>query len=112
MGSKRVDNFIYFGSAPARPVIGDWRVSFQIAGQGDPINAETISVVAKQSFGVGSDAGPSLTAFETTNGELIDFVYQGVKTKEQIFSSERKSNVMYSWMLRGGGWLLMFIGMK
>lgn len=110
MGSKRVDNFIYFGSAPARPVIGDWRVSFQIAGQGDPINAETISVVAKQSFGVGSDAGPSLTAFETTNGELIDFVYQGVKTKEQIFSSERKSNVMYSWMLRGGGWLLMFIG--
>lgn len=110
MGSKRVDNYIYFGTVPSRPSIGDWRVSFQVAGQGDPINAEPISVVAKQSFGVGSDAGPSLTAFETTNGDIIDFVYQGTKTKEQIFSSERKSNAMYSWILRGAGWLLMFIG--
>jgi len=110
MGSKRVENFIYFGSAPSRPAIGDWRVSFQVAGRGDPVNAETLSVVAKQSFGVGSDSGPSLTAFETSNGEVIDFVYQGRKTKEQIFSSEKKSNAFHSWLLRGAGWLLMFIG--
>jgi len=108
MGSKRYENWIFFGSTPSRPMIGDWRVSFQVAGSGDPINAETVSVVGKQTHS--HDGTTSLDAYETSNGDLIDFVYQGAKTKEQMFSSERKSNMFYSWLMRGAGWLLMFIG--
>ena len=108
MGSKRHENWIFFGDSPTRPAIGDWRVSFLVAGLGDPVNAETVSVVGKQTHS--HDGSTSLSAFQTTNGDLIDFVYRGVQTKEQIFSSERKSNMFYSWLMRGGGWLLMFIG--
>ena len=107
MGSKRYENWIFFGATPSRPAIGDWRVSFDVAGNGDPVNAETVSVVGKQTHRIGE---PSIGAFTTTNGDLIDFVYQGGKTKEQIFSSERKSNLLFSWLMRGAGWLLMFIG--
>merc|ERR1711962_46292 len=110
MGSKKVENFIYFGfGTPSRPSIGDWRVSFSVAGVGDPVNAETVSAVAKQTSASG-DGVASLTAFETPGGDVIDFVYRGPMTKEQIFSSERKSNLVFSWMMRGAGWLLMFIG--
>ena len=112
MGSKKVENFVYFGfGTPSRPTIGDWRVSFSVAGAGDPVNAETVSVVAKQTSAAGAGGGSaSLTAFETPGGDVIDFVYRGSMTKEQIFSSERKSNLVFSWMMRGAGWLLMFIG--
>jgi len=77
--------------------VGDARVKFQVALPG------LVSVVAKQS-------GETLTAYTADAGGTIQMLATGEQTAEQMFTAAQKANTMMTWLLRGVGMLIMFIG--
>ncbi len=87
----------YRGRDANQPAIGDVRVSFTA------IPAQTISVAAAQS-------GDMLTAYRDTNGYTIVLAEPGVVSAAALFHDEKASESTLTWILRGGGFVLMLIG--
>jgi hypothetical protein len=89
----------YIGQAPNHPQIGDVRVIFQV------VMPTTISVIAQQ-------RGSSLVTFviEKTRGEIELFGY-GTLTAKEMFEHEKMMNTIFTWLLRFGGGLMMYIGL-
>ncbi len=86
------------GQAPATPQIGDVRVAYHVA------RPKTLSVVAQQS-------GGKLSPFTTSVGGTIALLEAGTQTAEAMFKhEEHRANVM-CWLIRGGGFLAIFIGL-
>jgi len=81
-----------------RPEIGDYRIRFLL------LEAAEVSIVAKQS-------GATLTAYPTKAGEELLLLRMGSFTAAAMFESAVAQNVTLTWGLRGGGWLLMLIGL-
>ncbi|MBW2455788.1 MAG: TMEM43 family protein [Deltaproteobacteria bacterium] len=82
----------------ALPEIGDYRIRFSA------LEAAEVTIVAKQS-------GSSLRAYETKAGEDLLMLKMGSHSAEQMFASAVAQNVALTWGLRGGGLLLMLIGL-
>ena len=92
-----VDGVIYLGADPANPAVGDLRVSYKLA------NPSTVTIV-------GSQSGNDFSAFQTRAGDALLFVKNGAVEAAQIFADAQRDNRILTWILRGVGLLVMFIG--
>jgi hypothetical protein len=97
--SARVDKgVIYAGADPASPQVGDVRVSFQV------VAPATVSLVGVQT-------GESFAAYQAEAGDTVLLVEEGNHTADQMFKAAQDANKVLTWILRGGGWLAMFLGL-
>jgi hypothetical protein len=97
--SARVDKgVIYAGNDPASPQLGDVKVSFQV------VAPSTVSLVAVQT-------GESFSPYQAKAGDTVLLVDEGAHTAQEMFKSAQDANKVLTWILRGGGWLAMFLGL-
>lgn len=85
------------GESPADPKIGDSRVSFK------SVKPLEVSVVSQQE-------GNSFVPYQATNGRDVELLQAGRHTAEQMFEKAKNDNVVLSWILRVGGFILMMVG--
>lgn len=89
---------LFLGKTPDEPRVGDLRVRFDWVAPGD------VSVVAAQQ-------GDSFAPLVTPSGELA--LLENARVDAQaMFATARHNNTMLTWLLRGVGLLLLFIGWK
>ncbi|XP_041130671.1 transmembrane protein 43 [Polyodon spathula] len=102
------DSF-YHTDNPRRPEVGDVRVSFYYAGlsgENSPLGpAQVVSIVARQ-------RKDQLVPFKTKSGDVLEILYEGALSAQEVFVKEHGSNQMKTWALRAGGWLMMFLGIS
>ncbi len=91
------ENILYLGEDPSRPVVGDMRVTFTYA------KATTVSVLGQQQ-------GDSLGTWRGDGHELEPRLEVGTLSAEAMFDQLQAENERNTWLLRGLGFLLMFIG--
>ncbi len=89
--------WLYLSGRADRPVNGDVRIKF------DTIPAGEASVLVRQ---VRDTFEPYLTQV----GTKIARINAGVHSKESMFAAAQAENTLQTWLLRGLGALLMFIG--
>ncbi|MDP9004679.1 MAG: TMEM43 family protein [Verrucomicrobiota bacterium] len=95
----KVDGDVYYlGADPATPAIGDEKISFTVLRPG------TVSVVAAQ-------AKQSFAPYTTTNEREIELVETGNVPAAQMFAHAQAANRTMTWILRGAGFVAMFIGL-
>jgi hypothetical protein len=92
-----VDGRIYLGWNPSSPAIGDYRVSYEVAPLG------VISVIGQQQ-------GDRFQAYQTIAGDQLLMVDVGNVPAAQMFKEAADANRMITWLVRGGGLLLLAIG--
>jgi len=91
------DGGFYMGHDPAAPAIGDERISFQVAMPG------TVTVVARQ-------VGGTFEPYQTKAGGTIELLETGDRSVGTMFGDAEHNNAILTWVLRAGGFLLMFLG--
>lgn len=84
----------------ASPEIGDVRISWTYVPDTMPI-----SLVSRQ-------VGTSFAPYIAENGYDINLLYTGTHTKQGVFQKAHNENTVITWLIRVGGWFLMFIGLK
>jgi hypothetical protein len=94
---KVADGKFYQGEDPGTPKVGDVRVSFQV------VNPTTVSLVGVQT-------GQSFTPYQTATGTTILLVEEGSLTAPQMFKKAQDANTFMTWLIRLGGFFLMFLG--
>jgi hypothetical protein len=97
-GWKNDAGGLYKGDNPAQPAIGDVRVHYAGLASGS-----TLSVLAEQSHG-------GFAAFTAPNGYQIRLAAAGNVPAAQMIAQARKAAAMWTWILRGVGALVMFVG--
>ncbi|XP_071082598.1 transmembrane protein 43-like [Haliotis cracherodii] len=96
---------LYHSFNPAMPQVGDIRVKFEYSGlsQDSALGpAAKVSVVARQ-------INERLLPYKTEAGDQIELLYFGDMSPKEIFGKEQAQNAIFTWALRFGGWLLMFV---
>jgi hypothetical protein len=88
----------YYRGDPAAPKVGDMRVRYAGLPSGT-----TISILAKQS-------GNGFAAFTTKNGYQVELAAVGDQSAAALIEGKRKAEALMTWILRGVGTLLVFIG--
>lgn len=97
--NARIDKgVIYSGNDPASPQIGDVRISFQV------VAPATVSLVGVQT-------GGSFAAYQAEAGDTVLLVEEGSHTAPEMFKAAQDANKVLTWILRGGGFLAMFLGL-
>jgi hypothetical protein len=96
-GWKRSGDNYYRGD-PAAPQVGDMRVRYKGLPSGT-----TISVLALQS-------GDGFAVFTTKNGYEVLLAAIGDHSAAELIASQRKFEVLLTWLLRAAGTLLMWLG--
>jgi len=94
---KVADGKFYQGEDPGTPKVGDVRVSFQV------VNPTTVSLVGVQT-------GQSFTPYQTATGTTILLVEEGALTAPQMFKKAQDANTLMTWLIRIGGFFMMFLG--
>ncbi|MEO8035313.1 MAG: TMEM43 family protein [Acidobacteriota bacterium] len=94
---KVKDGKFYQGTDPASPQLGDVQVQFQV------VNPATVSLIGVQS-------GQTFVAYRTATDTTILLVEEGNLTAQQMFKMAQDRNSVMTWILRGLGFFLMFIG--
>jgi hypothetical protein len=94
---KVTDGVFHTGDDLNAPQVGDEKVEFKIIRPGD------VSVMAVQ-------AKDSFTAYQAKNGKTRFLLYDGLLTAQQVVQEEESKAKFLRWILRGGGLLLMFMG--
>ena len=92
------NNSFYAGADPQAPKIGDTRVTFSAVKPAD------VSVVSKQT-------GASFEPYRASAGMDIEMLKRGVFTAQAMFESALRENSIMTWILRGVGFFLMFLGL-
>ncbi|MEP2775903.1 MAG: TMEM43 family protein [Luteolibacter sp.] len=87
----------YIGKDPKKPEVGDMRVSHEVALPGE------VSIISRQ-------FGSSFEPYSAEAGGKIEMLSSGKVSAESMFESAQKSNKILTWILRGAGALIMFIG--
>ena len=95
---KVADGGFYMGASPTEPQIGDVRIKFSAVMPHD------VSLVAVQ-------AGKSFTAYHAKAGVDIEMLRSGIIGAQEMFKMALEENTIMTWILRGIGWFLMFLGM-
>ena len=85
------------GQDPANPRIGDLRVSWRI------IQPDAVSVLAAQ-------VGEGFAPYATRAGDRLMMVAPGRVPAATMFQQAEQNNVVLTWVLRGGGALVVFLG--
>lgn len=92
------DSRFYIGQNPSAPDIGDARVWFE------SVPPTEISLVSKR---IGTTFEPWTSRYGTL--ELLQLGQQDAAT---MFADARRSNTLWTWLIRLGGFLLMALGFK
>ena len=92
-----IDGVLHVGRDPSQPAIGDMKVSFF------QVPLQTASVVATQS-------GGSFVPFRTYTGTTVELISAGAVPAAAMFQLAQESNVTLTWILRGVGVFVMFLG--
>jgi hypothetical protein len=90
--------WLYRSSNPAQPRVGDLRVRFRMVPE------QVVSVIARQD-------GNGLAAYQTQAGDALLMVSTGEVPAAQMFEAAQAANTMFTWFIRGVGFLLMWIGL-
>ncbi|MCP4697916.1 MAG: hypothetical protein GY862_13850 [Gammaproteobacteria bacterium] len=93
------DGYYHTGSNPAKPRIGDLRISFE------SVKPSVITLVSQQ-------AGYSFVPYRTEGGSRIELLEYGQHSAEEMFAVAQQENVFITWILRLVGLLLMFFGIR
>ncbi len=93
------DGRFYFGAAPSRPTVGDIRVSFDVVYPGP------VSVIAQQ-------AGTGTRGYQTEAGDTLAMLQTGNHSADEMFSMAQSANATMTWILRGLGYFMMFMGLS
>lgn len=88
----------YYRGDPASPKIGDLRVRYVGLPSGT-----TISILAMQS-------GDGFAVFTAKNGYQLELAELGDLGAAELIEHKRKSEAILTWILRGVGTLVMFVG--
>lgn len=99
-GTKKlsiVDGGIYLGWNPSSPVVGDYRIRYELAPLG------TISVIGQQ-------RSSNFVPYQTVAGDQLLMVEDGNVPADQMFKHAESANVLITWVLRGVGLLLLTFG--
>ncbi len=94
---KVADGVFYIGANPASPALGDARISYQV------IKAGPVSLAAVQT-------GDTFSAYQAKAGDSILLVQSGVHTAAEMFQKAQDQNAVLTWILRGVGFFVMFLG--
>jgi len=97
-GARLAGGELYLGVSPENPQIGDIKISYILYPE------QEVSVVAKQQ-------GSHVIGYTTSNGRTLEILYTGVRSADQIFAAEQRANTIFTWVVRGGGVLMMYIGL-
>jgi len=89
---------IYLGENPSSPQIGDLRITYHVVA---PIEVSIVS----------SQFGQTFKPYQTEAGGSIDMLEPGRVGAEMMFRQAQQSNVMWTWIYRLGGFVLMLVGM-
>jgi hypothetical protein len=92
-----IDGALYVGKDPGQPVIGDYRISY------GEVPRQSASVIARQ---VGSTFEP----YRTNAGGTVELIDAGEVPAKDMFKEAQDENRMWTWIIRAGGALGMFIG--
>ena len=92
------DGLYYLGKDPQQPTVGDLKVTFEQVAPGP------VSIVARQ-------VGKTFEPFPVEGYGKIELLQAGQQSAERMFQIEAYQNVMLTWILRGVGFVLMFIGL-
>ncbi len=90
-------SFLYIGYNPQRPRIGDVKITYKYA----PSAIYTFAAKSSQK---------DIIPYVTQNGKSFVFVRDGKVDATTIFKEELDANAVLTWILRGVGLLMMFIG--
>lgn len=96
-GFRWVGDRLVRGADPEQPQIGDYRVVFRA------IPAQPLSIVAQQ-------AGSGLTGYRGPNGRDLELVAAGLHSVDDLFRQARSDEIVFTWILRGAGFLMMLFG--
>jgi hypothetical protein len=88
----------YYGSNPASPAVGDMKITFQA------VKPLEVSMISKQ---IGSTFEPYLSR---KTGKKLEIIKAGTFSADVMFADAKKSNAVTTWLLRGLGFILMFVG--
>ena len=83
----------------AQPRIGDMRVTFTV------IKPHDISIVSKQK-------GDTFAAYLAKTKKRVDLLQDGVVDCAEMFEDARDANTLFTWLVRLGGLLIMYIGLS
>ncbi|ELU18598.1 hypothetical protein CAPTEDRAFT_228778 [Capitella teleta] len=105
---RLISDMYYKGRDSKHPAIGDIRIYFEVAGRsGKQANGEEVhdlvSIIAKQ-------LDDKFLPYQTDAGAEIELLYEGEHSVSSMLGREQVSNIFLTWVVRFGGWLLMFIG--
>ena len=95
--ARFVDGVVFAGGDPLTPQVGDLRIGFTYA----PV--QTVSVIAAQS-------GSELAPYQTRAGDRLHMIVAGNVPAAAMFKAAEDANTALTWILRGVGALVMFIG--
>jgi hypothetical protein len=92
------DGAIYIGAEPSSPAVGDVRVRFRVVRPG------AVSVVAGQT-------GSSFEPYRAEAGGTIFLLEESVASAASMIETAEANNAMATWLIRGLGFFLMFLGL-
>jgi len=90
-------NRLFRGSNPANPQVGDVRISFAI------IEPYRVSVIGQQS-------GSNLGGYQTNAGDVLNLLYPGHLTADEMFERAHQENQALTWAIRVAASMGVFIG--
>ncbi len=79
------------------PKVGDLRVRFEM------VKPKTVSIIAVQKDG-------TFQPYTAETGKAISLIQAGQHSAKEMYASEQAKSNMFTWLLRGGGFLAMFLG--
>ncbi|MCP4657784.1 MAG: hypothetical protein GY856_20445 [bacterium] len=87
----------YLGESPKQPQVGDLQIHFRV------VRPAVVTVVGQQQ-------GNQLVPYQTQVGGTITLLEYGTLAAEVMFEKAQSANVLRTWLLRLGGFLMIFIG--
>ena len=97
-GWKEDGDGVYRGGDPAAPKLGDLRVHYKVIASPAPV-----SIMARQ-------MGSGFETYEMPNGYQIFLVRDGIRSSEEMIKHQRDTEKLITWLLRGLGLILMWMG--
>ena len=94
-----IGNTLYIGANPNDPRIGDTKISFSQSP------STPASIVAMQQRG-------GFAPYRPRAGSSILMIQTGLASAEEMFKAAEETNKIIAWLIRAGGFLLMFIGLR
>uniref|UniRef100_A0A7S1ITN9 Transmembrane protein 43 n=1 Tax=Eutreptiella gymnastica TaxID=73025 RepID=A0A7S1ITN9_9EUGL len=95
----RVGDQFYSGSGSYNaPQVGDLRVSYSV-------------VPAGQATIIGVQRGREVHPYRAKNGRTVHLLLRGIHDSASIIRDEQSTNMFWTWLLRVGGFILMWTGL-